>query len=336
MLARRYGVALGIAVALTVLPAMTARSAPAADEGPETTSDASKVWLTLDWTGSLPPIGQHLSVDAEGKVRLRSESQESDRLIGLYGFTLSPERLAQLRQAVAKANLPALDGVYPLGDDQTEVEWVTIRLDDPELGHKQAKVSNRSRYYPAAIRSLFSLGPYEPKGVLGELSHEAAQHPICAIRLSVDAPSRRFRKGEPINVTLIVTNVGTQPVVVPSLECKRIVRGRLAVYLQDAQYFAVGGDYVTEFGWSGESPPGRFDDRAKADLAHVVRLAPGEQWRIALPKPLIAPDEVGLYEVRASLWMFRQYDLPVLTEALGEGFVSGYLFAEPGHVIVPQ
>jgi len=336
MFTRRYGAPLGIALALIALGPMPATSAPGSDAGREASSEASRVWLTLDWIGNWLPIGEHLTVNSQGEVRLRLESGTRGDRIGLFGFTLPPQRLANLRDAVKRARVSALDDEYPVEPDATEVEWVTLGISDPELGRKQVKASNRSRYCPLAMRSLFRfrVGPHPVKGALNELIREAAEKPIAAIRFSVSVPARRFRKGEPVNADAIITNIGREPVILPSLECKTLVKGYVDIGLWNAASHKSGGFAATEFGWLSQSDPGPLD-AAKADLANVVRLAPGEQRRVFPPKPLVAPS-AGEYTVFSDLHMFEQYDLAALTQALGKGFVSGWVCAEPVDIIVSE
>jgi len=343
MLTRRYGVVAAIAIGLIALAAMTVRAAPGADAGRETSSDASRVWLTLDWTGGMPPAGEHLTVYADGRVRLVLESPRANGYIGTFELSLPKARFAELQQAVKAADLRGMKDEYGPWHLEHDYTHVTIAVNE-ELGTKQVRAHSASLWYPRPLRRLFDLsndthGPY-PGGILSKLIDEVSAKPIAAVGARVDAPKRSYRLGDGIDVAVLVKNVGREVVVLPSMESKAIVTGYIGVKLHQEtlppEKIATGWDMTdVEFGPRLLEWHRTLDDEAKSDLRHAVRLEAGAEWRIPMPKPLHAPS-AGTYELFCTFQLLRLYDREVLTREVGDGFVSGWMWPQSVEITVSK
>jgi len=313
--------------------AESASGQPAAASGADGEIGA---WLQLDWTGGLRPASEHLTIYADGEVRLVLGSPRANGYIGTFELRLPKARFAELKQAVKEANLRSMKDEYGPWHLQADYTHVTITVND-ELGTKQVRAHSVSLWYPRPLRRLFDLtyeheGPYAG-GVLSRLIDEVSTRPVAAIGVRIEVPKRPIRAGEPFNADIAVRNVATQPVVLPSPRASEIARSTIYVILWHVPTPAAelgSGLARTEI---ESTPPSRryrstLDDVGAADLGHVVRLEPGQEWRIRMPDALVAPGP-GNYELIGQFWVGGLYDSRIVSAKLGATFVSGWTRPEP-------
>jgi hypothetical protein len=351
MLTRRYGVALGIAVAMTVLAAMTAQSAPAADAGREAGRTAKQpmlTWVKLDLRGGLPPLRESLTVATDGRASVRMGSTRHNGYAGTFEYKIPPKMLARLKQAVREANLRAMPDEYPPPARAVDYTIARLKVRD-ELGVKRVQVTSASRRYPRALKSLVDLTAIgrgsrnqlvAPAGLLSEIILEATRRPLAAIGVRTELHGRPFRVGKGISVDVVIRNVGRQPVVLPSLDCKEIADCLVWVKLWTGpshpdQSFTPMDYTLIEFGPRSHEYDWTINDRVRADLSHVVRLGPGEEWRISMPKALMARSP-GDYEVVADFRVLNLYDRAALERELGETFVDCWIDVRPVQLTVRE
>ena len=299
--------------------------------------------LTLDWTGGLPPAGEYLAIDANGRVSVQLESPRDNGYIGTFALVLPKARLLAVKTALLDADFYALMDKYPPPPRSHDFTAVAISVES-SAGAKRVWAASSSPIYPRQLKRLFDpteaaapskgLKGLYAGGVLSHLISEASSRPVAAIRVRIEVPKRSFRVGENISVDVVVKNVGTQLAAIPSLACRHIVNGHIDVRLRDVrvpmELFTTGVDFASlNFGPPLVEYREALDAQAKADLPHVMHMKPGQEWRIAMPKPLRASSP-GKYELVGQFFLERLYDQAALSHELAEAFVSGW--TEPDSV----
>jgi hypothetical protein len=292
----------------------------------------------------MPPINEILTIDTAGGVEVLLESPRENDYIGTFELTLSSERLAKLKKAILRAHLYELADKYPpRRADYYDYETVDIEL-DTKRGRKKISVADTCWLYPRRLKPLFDLKntmseTSYPEGILSRLISEASASPASAIAVYIEVAERSFQVGEPIDVTVVVKNVGRKPVILPSPECEKIASGSIEVMLRHvplrAEEAATGLDSTTsEFGSDAGYQFGSLDTQAKEDLDNIVQIEPGKEWRIRMPKPLVATSP-GEYELFGLFWIYRLYDRSILEKELGEGLVTGITWMRRELVVAP-
>jgi hypothetical protein len=273
-------------------------------------------------------------VDTDGTVTAILASPRDNGYIGVFEIHLPKERFAELRAAIERADLRSMKDDYPPRGKAHDLTRVMVSIDDA-AGHKEVRATSASPLSPRSLRLL--IDPMKrlegsmrnvPAGLLSELIAEASRHPVAAISTRLEAPRVLFHPGEDIAIDIIVKNVGTMLVVLPSPNCMVIASGYLAVYLRHTslpvEEMATGIDF-TEISFG--PPMLKFhhvlSDAAREDLQHVVRIEPGREWRIRMPRPLRALSP-GRYEAVGQFSIDLLYPRSVLTSVLGAGLVSGW------------
>jgi hypothetical protein len=278
-------------------------------------------------------------VDTDGTVTAILASPRDNGYIGVFETRLTRDRLEELRSAIERADLRTMDDYYPPRGRAYDLTRVMISIDDA-AGRKEVRATSASPGYPSALKSL--IDPTKrlkgsttnvPAGLLSELIAEASKNPVAAISIHLEVPRLPLRSGEDFEIDVVVKNVGTMPVVLPSPNCRVIASGYIAVYLRHAsvpvEEMATGLDFTKIcFG-----PPmlrfhGVLDDAAREDLQHVMRVEPGREWRIRMPRRLRAPSP-GRYELVSSFSITLLYDQSVLTRVLGANIVYGWHWLSP-------
>ncbi len=304
-------------------------------------------WLKLESAGGSMPSYQSLTIDTEGGVRAVLRWPRQNLYVGTFELVLTEERLAELREAVRRADLFNLKDDYPPATGIHCLTWVEIMVVS-ESNLKRVRATNESPVYPPGLKTLFDLksrplpGTGHPGGVLSRLISEVSAHPVAAIGVGIEVQKHSFRVGEEINAALVVKNVGKQPVVLPSLDCEEIARGYMRVELRHvplpAEEMAEGlASAHIEFGpLIGPRLRGALSDRAKADLKNMVRIEPGGEWRIPMPKALVAPSS-GEYELVGSLRTRLYFSHSIVEKELGASPVSGWTAPKPVRLtVVPE
>jgi hypothetical protein len=175
---------------------------------------------------------------------------------------------------------------------------------------------------------------------LSRLIGDATAHPLAAITVQIGIPKGARHAADPFTPELIVKSIGRKPVVVPSFECKEIVSGYASVTLwhdpppAGQRDTAVDGTYLQ----SGPRLLGyheTLDDAGAADLEHMVRIEPAKEWRIRMPKALVAPTP-GRYRLDAQFWADLLYKRSAVTERLSAQLVSGWIFPESVSITVSK
>ncbi|NIM07095.1 MAG: hypothetical protein GTN69_04650 [Armatimonadetes bacterium] len=305
------------------------------------TSGTPMTWLRLRWGGGLAPgSGESLTIDTDGRVRAVLGLPRENGYIGTFELTLPKARLAELRKAVNRANLYSMRDYYPPAKGSYDFTVMTLTVAS-ESEQKQVRATSASWFYPPGLKRLFDLTnrlpgtehtTAAPDGILSLLILEVSTRPVSAIGVEIQVPKRSFRVGEPIDVTVVVKNVGKNPVVLPSPSIREVAGGHISVQLRHVplppEEAAAGIDRAAiRFGESRSEVNTVLSDRAKGDLENVVRIEPGEKWAIRMPKALAAPSP-GEYELIGSLDIYWHYECSALAKELGEGLVDGYAGAK--------
>ena len=305
-------------------------------------------WLKLELGGGMPPLRESLTIAADGRASVLLRTTRHNGYVGTFEYQIPSSVLACLKRAVREANFRSMPDEYRPPVGAVDFTSARIRVRD-ELGIKRVRVTSASRRYPRALKSLIDLtkdlpgsgnGLPAPAGLLSEIISEASARPVAAISVRTEAGGRPFRVGEDINVDIVIRNVGRQSVVLPSLECKEIARGFIWVRLfhdpPGAEDSVLGLDSaVIEYGSRSAGYQANMNDRARADLSHVVRIGAGEEWRIRMPKPLVALC-AGNYEVTADFRVANLYDRAALERELGNTFIDCWIDVRPARLTVRE
>jgi hypothetical protein len=287
---------------------------------------APSTWLQLDWEAQPFPT-DHLSIGASGAVAAVLQNPRKNGCVGTFEMRLAAAQFTALKEAVRRADLHHLYDKYPPPPNSCNLAFVRIAVQDAR-GHKVVLATDRS--YPRRLKPLFDPDGDGGGGILDEVASRVAAHPVAAISARIDVPKRSFRAGERINAAIIIKSVGTQTVVLPSLDYDDIGYGYFHVALRHVppppEELASGLDSVgLEFGPDLETyrRPARRPPRINPQ--HVVHIEPRREWRIPMPKPLIAPS-AGNYELAGQVDISLLYERSALVSELGEGLISGRLW----------
>jgi hypothetical protein len=305
---------LAVAVLLCVLTGPSAGSEKATGTSPAPNESCRSIesgpWLSLLIGGGAPPALQdRISIDRSGTVWARLKSRRQNGYIGEFRFQLSADRLGQLRKRVQAADVPHLARSYPARPDMYDLQWAELSITDDAGSSRTVRVTGDCVGYPRQLKPLIDL----------------AAMPISSGMLIDLHPAR----GEKIAIDLVVKNVGSEPVVLPSLECRTFAYGMFSAYLRHhplpASEAAIGLD-------RDEVTFGRLFQRARnassplapdviSDTAHAVRIAPGGEFAVSM-RPLLVPS-AGEYEVLGMMLIGLAYDRDRLEAVLGKGLIEG-------------
>jgi hypothetical protein len=266
-----------------------------------------------------------LTVGRNGGVRL-------DLPEGLFEYRLSKDRLTRLEETISAAQLSSMKDDYPSRSSNDDHEWVWLAVADGEGQRKRIRFTSESPEYPEGLRILFDLrleglvqehGVWCPGGVLYRLISDARKHPVAAISVGVKLPKRRYRVDEPIEATIVVRNIGTKPVFVPSLDSQVIARGEVdaRLLLRPSRPPWVADSASDDFGESSTGDK-ELDIRLRDDIGRMVRIAPGAAWEVPAPRPLVA-HAPGQYLLDAGIDMRLCYDRETLERIVGARVVYG-------------
>jgi hypothetical protein len=315
------------------------RGNDSAREGAAQGGDSSQPWLSVKDGGGLPIGGFELEIWSDGTARARLWSPRNSGYVGTFETRLSDERLAEIGEAVRRADLYSMRDQYRSRRIVYDDPWVEI-TERTARGVKTIRAYQAART-PQRLRSLIDLNDslsaeevsYAPAGLLSEVVSDLSEYPVRAVgaRLLVGGT---FRAGEPLHVTLILTNVGTEPITLPSLECKRMAYGYVDVALVHDPPTATEATGQHRSHWLAEYGPtktgyvGPADEHVLDDLPDLVHLAPGEEWRIVVPKRFIPPAP-GRYQVQNEFSATLAYDRSALPDDLADTFLECRVWAKP-------
>jgi hypothetical protein len=300
----------------------------------------SEPWLSVEQWSDLPVGGWELDIFSDGTARARLWLERNNGYVGTFQTHLTEERIDEVREAVRGADLYSMRDEYPPRRKAVDAVWVQI-TERTGRGEKTVRAARESRVYPRPLRTLIDLSEslptekmsYAPAGLLSEVASEVSEYPVHAVgaRLLVGGT---FRAGEPLHVTLILTNVGTEPITLPSLQCKWIAYGRANVRLMhdpitlDEIAGRYPGQWYREYGPIKTGYVGPADEHVLDDLPGLVHLAPGEEWRITVPKRFIPPSP-GRYQVQGEFDATLAYDRSALPDDLADTFLECRVWAKP-------
>jgi hypothetical protein len=326
---------LAVAVLLCVLTGPSAGSEKATGTSPAPNESCRSIesgpWLSLLIGGGAPPALQdRISIDRSGTVWARLKSRRQNGYIGEFRFQLSADRLGQLRKRVQAADVPHLARSYPARPDMYDLQWAELSITDDAGSSRTVRVTGDCVGYPRQLKPLIDLAAMPiSSGMLIDLLSEASEHPVRAVALAIRLGDSHPARGEEIAIDLVVKNVGSEPVVLPSLECRTFAYGMFSAYLRHhplpASEAAIGLD-------RDEVTFGRLFQRARnassplapdviSDTAHAVRIAPGGEFAVSM-RPLLVPS-AGEYEVLGMMLIGLAYDRDRLEAVLGKGLIEG-------------
>jgi hypothetical protein len=247
-------------------------------------------------------IEDRLEVFGDGLVRVTLQRPRANGHIGTFEFTL-PQEDGDLLGALEYYGFRQMLDVY--GPGAEDDVWVEITVRRPTMW-KRVKAYGSNYAMPRGLCMLFSLDPpppgypnAPPGGVLSELVEMASEHPKAAIEVKLEVPKRVWQVGESIPVAVVIRNVGTAPVALPSQDTTWEVVGGISVYLgrQPAGAEEMAETVrTTDLGF-GPRPVRPGDERP--EVAGVKVIPAGSEWRLRLP-PLGGIPEAGRYQLTAS------------------------------------
>jgi hypothetical protein len=366
-LLKLIAVALVISIA-TLIIVLTALPKPKSSSGKSTT--ASRKWKSLQLDVDRHYGGYSLSVDSKGKViavlykPIHFSDRIDDNRIGTFAYQLSKAELRELQQCIAQVNPLALkDHYFPLKPEEPLAERIHQKLYDLLLGSTEVvdETENIDRSavndlagagltitteagaeksialvnyetFPSELAPLFA---FRHSGVLGGILFKASQHPLGAIKVRIDTGKKTYRVGEPIHAAIIIENIGTRPVMLPTAYRQSVNSGMIGIgdpfsIIENRNIRAEWSDGKIEWYGVGIVDPNKPASQIDPDRPFVI--APGAAKRITMPiyPPERAP---GDYEFSGVLELSNRArnDLDQKNAAI---MVSGFIHPDPVHITV--
>jgi hypothetical protein len=266
-------------------------------------------WLELRYgggPGAFPGADAALRLYPDGRAEAEvNVAREVSGPIGLFASELSSERMAEVREAVERADLHRMRDAYPPRHGHYDYTWVEINVRSAS-SEKRVYTTSASWFSPRRLRPLLDLRDRvpetgAPRGILSEVISEVIRSPLAAIRVEAEVPKRTFRVNEPIPVALVISNVGRDPVAVLAPGPCPDATGWYSVALDRIM---TGDTYRADIASAlvdiGPTPGTQRRLGVTSQQPELVRIGPGRAWRLEMPQPLYAPTP-GSYRVRGSM-----------------------------------
>jgi len=255
---------------------------------------------------------------------------------GIFECKLERDDWEELFAVIGRAQRARLKDKYSPPRGAHDYGWCTLTV------RRRDGTYQTSRYPdirpPRVVRPLFDYSGGQRKGHFVELMPEVLRHPKQAVALSASTDksvySIAYNGTHTAVVTVELKNIGTDPVAVPSLDCREVVSGYVDVMgVRYADQQALADELPTEqeailesfpFGADRAQPRQSLTSAAIADLSCAVPLQPGEQFSFSLPS-LFLPLEPGICLLYVDCRSEARYASDAVEEELGMPLITGYV-----------
>ncbi|HJN16598.1 MAG TPA: hypothetical protein QGH10_13930, partial [Armatimonadota bacterium] len=265
--------------------------------------------------------GWELEVDRSGDTRVTTDHAGGGEPVGLFEGKLGQSRTRELVRAVMDATRAGLDDDYPPSDG--DEARCSIELPTGS-GFRTVAFAARRRHVPEALRVLYN----DNTGLLVSAYKRALPHPTSAIAGFLAVEARTYKVGEPIAPELIIRSVGTRAVAFPTPDTQHLASGRFQMGLFRSSGLGPGGDWA-RLQWGPDfyqRPLSDLTPEALLDAGNIRILAPGDEYRLPVPRALIAP-LADTYELYAWAWMQARYTEEALASVIEAPLVTGSVSA---------
>jgi hypothetical protein len=253
-------------------------------------------------------------ITRSGRCRYHLKYAHEGDPLGIFETKLSASQVAAIAKAVKRAAQAGLQAQYGTGPPDSGAVRITFHengeLRTIEMGHYGG---------PEELRPLYQWG----SGLIVDAMEAAHKHPLHTVALRHSLPKTHYQVNEPIKVHLAVANVGPQAAGFPSIDCEEVVYGWVsaAVHITGRlqspwKWIDIGGELFRY--------PGALTPLARRDLANILTLAPGEEYRFLFPKRLRA-DRPGSHRVSASYDVWLRYNAEEVEAEVGVPVITGEL-----------